>query len=259
MEKREKFAVGLRKKKTHDLVKAKRRKIAESQSKKLQETLSAVNSQSYQGYGPWRGQPCEDYPATLRRFATDEEWDSWAKEGREIELINKCIEFIGRSDCSEKELLALLARIRAMFSSAFDDRMVYKICDNTKIILVCSQAIALDINAGTEDPVTKERWTRYLWLEALWILSNLAFGPPDLVERILAPELGVLAFLDKTLRNETDPRLYEQILWFIANAAGDSAPIRAHILQKVCIIEAITNYVNQRCEKNELVYNQVVS
>ena len=48
----------------------------------------------------------------MRKFATDEEWDSWAKPDREVELISKCIEFISLPHCTEKELLALLVRIR---------------------------------------------------------------------------------------------------------------------------------------------------
>ena len=62
LQKREKFAIGLRKKKTQELVKAKRRKFLDTISK-------SSRKETYRGYAPWFDANNEPMKAILNNLA----------------------------------------------------------------------------------------------------------------------------------------------------------------------------------------------
>ena len=89
LEKREQFAVSLRKKKTQEIVKAKRRKIIEAQSKmpgsgKMLEvvadneiTIQEMENQFYQGYPKWRKDEYKEQKQILERLISSEELEQY--------------------------------------------------------------------------------------------------------------------------------------------------------------------------------------
>lgn len=112
-------------------------------------------------------------------------------------MIKKCIEVLNSGKCSMKDMFALLTRIRQVFSSEFDEQIILKIVNETSLLAIIEQALKTPLDHGEVDPVTNEKWSKYFHLEALWILSNLSFGP--CLQQLYQPSLNLTNTINQVL------------------------------------------------------------
>lgn len=55
----------------------------------------------------------------------------------------------------------------------------------------------------------------------MWILSHLSNGPKECLERLFDPNLKLLDFCNKVFEAMNDEFMLEQVIWVVANTAGD--------------------------------------
>ena len=79
-------------------------------------------------------------------------------------------------------------------------------------------------------------------LEAIWILTNLAYGTSDDIMRILSPEFGILPAVNTILQTSDKP-LLEQILWFVGNISGENKIYQEMIIHNTCIFEVLHSLI----------------
>lgn len=82
-------------------------------------------------------------------------------------------------------------------------------------------------------------------LEAIWIISNLAYGTKEDSLKILHPDYGILTAVDNILRTSDKPFL-EQVLWFIGNVCGEAKELQEIIISHTCIFEIFMGLIQQQ-------------
>jgi hypothetical protein len=81
--------------------------------------------------------------------------------------------------------------------------------------------------------------------EALWILTNLAYGDDDDVQQMLDVKYEIPEMLMQLLkRNELI--FQEQVLWLVANITGDSKQMSQTVLQRMRIYEFLSDIINMK-------------
>ena len=79
----------------------------------------------------------------------------------------------------------------------------------------------------------------------------MAFGTEDENLTLFEPRYQLIEHLDRLLaRNELE--MGEQIIWFYANAIGDSVVIRDKILERSKILEYCDKLIKGKCQRNVL-------
>ena len=64
-------------------------------------------------------------------------------------------------------------------------------------------------------------------LEAIWILTNLAYGTEEDVQKMFSDKMNLLGCIDQLLKtSKTDLLMLEQITWLLGNITGDSKSFR---------------------------------
>ena len=72
---------------------------------------------------------------------------------------------------------------------------------------------------------------RAMKLEAIWILTNLAYGIQEDTDKMLSHPMNLLNIVNEILaKGDKDLMMVEQTLWLIGNLTGDSAINRDVIL-----------------------------
>lgn len=79
-------------------------------------------------------------------------------------------------------------------------------------------------------------------MEAIWILTNLAYGKEDDIEKIFDPQLDLLSCLNVIL-NSNDKPMIEQALWLIGNITGENVKFRNVILKQTHIIQCLVRMI----------------
>ena len=108
---------------------------------------------------------------------------------------------------------------------------------NTNILPLISQILNFS-DMGREE-------VRLMKLEAIWILTNLAYGTKEDINHLMAPDFHILESVDLILRTSDVPML-EQILWFIGNLTGESSEYQEMMVNKTCILEIFKSLIAQR-------------
>ena len=100
--------------------------------------------------------------------------------------------------------------------------------------------------------------TRYLALEQLWIMTNVAHGPYDLIESMLFDASAetynhpvipskALALVSYALQG-TDQVMHEIVLWMIGNCSAESQKISSFMYHSAKILAYIQNICQQHQE-----------
>ena len=71
-------------------------------------------------------------------------------------------------------------------------------------------------------------------LEATWIVTNLAYG--DDLSQILDEKYEVMKYFNKILEGN-DSAFIEQVLYFLANVAGESKALRDYVLNVTIAVD----------------------
>ena len=112
MQKREHFAVNLRKNKKQSLLKTKRKKIADKNHQ-----VKSESKDEYTGYPPWRDKGIDALNQLLTKYHPQQYWDDLSQKGKEIELINVILKIMEEYAAQNSEIdnLALMTKIRMVF------------------------------------------------------------------------------------------------------------------------------------------------
>ena len=140
-------------------------------------------------------------------------------------------------DLTEKQQLVLIIAIRKTISGS-EEPPVAEILDTNILPMLGSILNAPDNQAAAEE-------VRLMKLEAIWILSNLAYGTKEDSMKILCPDFGILTAVDTILRTSDKPFL-EQVLWFIGNVCGEAKELQEIIIANTCIFEVFMSLIQQQ-------------
>jgi len=85
---------------------------------------------------------------------------------------------------------------------------------------------------------------RIMKLEALWILTNLAYGTTNDINFILQPQFELRNVLNLIL-SSNDRSMIEQALWFIGNITGENDTYKEIIINNTCILQTFERLISQ--------------
>ena len=148
--------------------------------------------------------------AILTNMAPEETWNKLQLPGEELNLINTCIEIAKSANRQEIEHLAILTKIRLMFSkNNSEPEDMKRIIEGSKVLEMLSDALSIPEENGSIDPQTNTRWSRYLQLEAMWIISHLSSAPRESLVKLFAPELKLIEFCNRVFDAMNDEYMLE--------------------------------------------------
>jgi hypothetical protein len=79
-------------------------------------------------------------------------------------------------------------------------------------------------------------------LEALWIITNLAFGTSEDIKLIFSPQFDILSYINCVLEG-TDKPLIEQVLWLIGNITGENEEQRDFVVKNTLVIDTLARLI----------------
>lgn len=85
---------------------------------------------------------------------------------------------------------------------------------------------------------------RVMKLEAVWILTNLAFGEREEVEPILDPQYEIMNSISRIISSNDKP-MVEQALWFLGNLSGESADLREAVIEQSSLLDTFRYLISQ--------------
>lgn len=103
------------------------------------------------------------------------------------------------------------------------------ILDKTRLLEFLAEILAISQNT---------EFTRYLQLEATWILTNLAFGRESDLLSILDQKYGILTNVTNFLDGD-DLQMIDLVLKLISNICGESLALRNLVLTETMIIKCL--------------------
>ena len=74
--------------------------------------------------------------------------------------------------------------------------------------------------------------------EVIWVLTNIAMGPEEDALNIFGAEYNIMISLNDIIQSG-DLELLDLIVWFFANACGDSTTIRNIILDTSMVLQVM--------------------
>lgn len=81
-------------------------------------------------------------------------------------------------------------------------------------------------------------------LESLWILTNLAYGDHNDIQKLFDPQYGVFEIINNLLSSD-DQAMIEQILWLIGNISGENAYFRDIIMHNTALLKTFTRLLER--------------
>jgi hypothetical protein len=91
-------------------------------------------------------------------------------------------------------------------------------------------------------------------LEALWIITNLAYGTIEDAEKIVMHrELNIVGIVSAVLRDMNDLMAVEQCLWLIGNLTSESRPLRDHVIIHTGVVDAMAKLIKHPALSKSLV------
>lgn len=85
---------------------------------------------------------------------------------------------------------------------------------------------------------------RAMKLESLWILTNLAYGDQNDIQKLFDPQYGVFEIINNVLSSD-DQAMIEQILWLIGNISGENAYFRDIIMHNTTLLKTFTRLLER--------------
>lgn len=78
-------------------------------------------------------------------------------------------------------------------------------------------------------------------MEAVWILTNLAYGDKSDLEKICDPQFDIFSHIARLLEGD-DAALAEQSYWFLANIMGDTIEFRDYVLDRIDVYKSMVRF-----------------
>lgn len=118
---------------------------------------------------------------------------------------------------------------------------ITELLKETNILQMISQVLQF--------PDDSNSLVRYLKLEATWILTNIGYGTEEDIIQIFAEEYGFVAHINRILKSN-DLQMIDQVIWLVANAAGESVKLRNLCVSQTFIIEGLCRIIveAQQCK-----------
>jgi hypothetical protein len=138
----------------------------------------------------------------------------------------------------EAQQLVLIIAIRKTISGS-EEPPVEDILNTNILHMLGSILNAPDNNTAAAEQV------RLMKLEAVWILSNLAYGSLEEIMKILSPEYGILSAVDHMLMTSDKP-MVEQVLWFLGNVCGEDKKLQEIIVGNTCIFAVMQSLIDSK-------------
>lgn len=79
-------------------------------------------------------------------------------------------------------------------------------------------------------------------MEAVWILTNLAYGDKEDIEKICDPQIDIFSHVSRLLDSD-DTTMAEQCYWFLANIMGDTIDFRDYVLDRVDVYKSMIKFI----------------
>ena len=137
--------------------------------------------------------------------------------------------------------LVLVTALRRLISNQQEPPVTQLL--QTKILSFISDIFGFKDKLSEEIRAMKVR-TLFLMVfqfEAIWILTNLAFGSEEDVKQMFSDPLNLLGCIDTLLKESiNDTLMLEQIMWLLGNITGDSIGFRNLIIQGTCIFDVLS-------------------
>lgn len=166
-------------------------------------------------------------------MANPADWEAYATSGNS-QRVQYLLNLLTQRQNEAIEQLALITKVRQELADGEQTPQIGEIVRQTGILEIISQILGAD---GGND------LTRYLKLEATWILTNLAYGSEQDLMVVLDSKFAIANHLNRILEGN-DLQLIDQVIWFIANTCGESLNLRNLILTQTTIVKALTRIIS---------------
>ncbi|TNV74065.1 hypothetical protein FGO68_gene12213 [Halteria grandinella] len=238
LKKREDFAVSLRKKKTTEIINAKRRRMYGSKSHyPVEGGYPGADGTEIKNTGIYSGGS---------EYEKGEMYETFMNQVCPQYLVDRSLGLVDRiqlllnallcADLTEPQQLVLIINIRKTISGS-EEPPVQEILATNILHMLGSILNAPDNNTAAVEQV------RLMKLEAVWILSNLAYGTLEDIMKILSPEYGILTAVDHMMQTSDKPML-EQVLWFLGNVCGEDKKLQEIIISHTCIFAVLQSLID---------------
>lgn len=156
----------------------------------------------------------------------------------------------GEKTLEPEHQLALVTKIRQEMSNKDSSADIKKILENTSILPLVAQILALSENLN---PLI-----RYLKLESTWIIVNIGYGDEQDILSLFDMDYNISTRLNEILASN-DVQMIDQCIWFISNACGESPKIRNMILSQTFVINSMIRIISEAHSSNQKIMNSFFS